>query len=108
MTPRDDVDLAEAFEVLLALEARMHREEVEQLREALASSRHIGIAIGVVMSQEGLDRHEAFDLLVRASRNGNRKLRDVAADVERSGRLTIEPGRSHPAHAGRRHGTLAP
>jgi AmiR/NasT family two-component response regulator len=87
--PDENIDLDDALEVLLALEARMHHEEVEQLREALASSRQIGVAIGVVMCQEGLDRDDAFSLLVRASRNSNRKLRDVAASVEASGRLPL-------------------
>ena len=98
MPNENDIELHEVFEVLLAMEARMHREEVEQLRTALLSARQIGVALGIVMSHEDLGRDDAFAVLVRESRRSNRKLRDVAADVEQSGR----PPLAREPRAGRR------
>lgn len=63
------------------------RHEVEQLRSALQSNRTIGVAIGVLMATRHVDRDTAFAMLRTASQRRNRKLRDVAADVEFAGRI---------------------
>lgn len=58
--------------------------EVEQLREALETRTMIGQATGLLMAQDGLSSEEAFQKLVKVSRNANIKLRDLAqryADV---------------------------
>lgn len=83
----DDGDLVEVFQDIIALEAREHREDVENMRRALASSRCIGMAIGILMRGHGLPQDQAWELLRAASRNSNRKLRDVAEDVVLSGDL---------------------
>ena len=54
---------------------------VSHLRSALDSNRLIGIAIGVLVGSNGLSPEQAFAVLVRTSQNGNRKLREVAADI---------------------------
>lgn len=59
-------------------------EEVEQLRAALISNRRISMAIGILMRDQRIDEHQAFDYLRRTSQNANRKLRDVAEDVIRA------------------------
>lgn len=65
--------------------------QVEELNTALGSRKIIGQALGIVMERFGLDEHRAFQFLIRVSRNGNVKLRDVArrivADRNAQGRV---------------------
>jgi AmiR/NasT family two-component response regulator len=61
--------------------------EVTQLKVARDSNRRIGMAMGIVMSQQQVDETVAFDMLRRISQNTNRKLRDVAEDVIRTRRI---------------------
>jgi signal transduction histidine kinase/DNA-binding response OmpR family regulator len=63
----------------------------EHLRVGLDSSRTIGTAIGILMSSYQLTADAGFRLLVAASQNTNRKLRDIAADVATTGRLPVRP-----------------
>ncbi len=65
------------------------RERATNLEHALETSREIGIAIGVLMSQHMITRGQAFDLLRIASQAGNRKLADLARDVAETGSLTL-------------------
>jgi hypothetical protein len=60
---------------------------IANLRTALATSREIGAATGILMATRKLDQDAAFALLVRASQVTNRKVRDVAADVALTGTL---------------------
>jgi ANTAR domain len=53
----------------------------QDLRQALASRKEIGTAIGIVMERYALDEDRAFDYLVRVSRTSNVKLRRVAAGI---------------------------
>ena len=55
------------------------------LQIALASNRRIGVAIGVLMSQQRITETAAFDLLREASQRTHRKLRDIAEDVVLTG-----------------------
>lgn len=87
MRERDDVDLVEALEALIALEAHQHHREVAQLKRALQTSRCIGMAVGVLMGVRRIAEDDAWELLRKASRNGNRKVRDLAEDVVRLGDL---------------------
>ena len=63
----------------------------EQIRAALDSSRIIGTAVGIVMASYRLTAHQGFQLLVTASQNNNRKLRDIAALVASTGELPFRP-----------------
>jgi len=63
----------------------------EQLRAGLDSNRIIGTAIGILMTNHRLTAATAFQLLVAASQHSNRKLRDIAADITSTGRLTLRP-----------------
>lgn len=67
--------LANAFKLLDIAETN------EQLTEALASREIIGEAKGILMERGGCDRHQAFDILRRASQRENRKLRELAEEV---------------------------
>lgn len=50
----------------------------QNLRAALESRESISIAVGVLMANQKISRHQAFDILRRASQRMNVKLRDVA------------------------------
>jgi hypothetical protein len=73
--------------LLLAHRAAALRLERDNLRVALETNRSISAAVGVLMALQQLAYEEAFDLLVSTSQNSNRKLRDVAEDVVRTGAL---------------------
>jgi hypothetical protein len=64
----------------------------QDLRQALASRKEIGTAIGIVMERYQMGEDRAFDYLVRVSRNSNVKLREVA------GSIVAAADRAHGAH----------
>ncbi|MGO4598924.1 ANTAR domain-containing protein [Terrabacter sp. 2RAF25] len=64
-----------------------HADQAAHLKEALASNRRIGMAIGILMNVHKVDEDEAFALLRATSQNLNLKLRTVADDVARTGTL---------------------
>jgi GAF domain-containing protein len=80
-----------ATHAAIALSGVRRLSDAEHLRIALASNREIAVAIGVLMSRYALAEQEAFDLLRMASQHSHRKLRDVAADVARTGTLDLPP-----------------
>ncbi len=55
---------------------------VGQLRQALQTNRTIGTAVGIVMTRYELDLGRAFQVLVRSSQQSNRKLHDIATEVD--------------------------
>ena len=94
MTDTRDADLAvEQFvseqDLLVECrgELRTVTAELDHLRTALVSARRIGAAIGILMGQQHLSDDDAFALLSDASQRTNRKLRDVADHVRRTGTL---------------------
>jgi ANTAR domain len=88
-----EIGLLLATHGALAIAAERHRNRAVNLERALESSRVIGIAVGVLMSQHKVSPPQAFDLLRIASQNSNRKLRDVASDVACTGTLPAAGGR---------------
>ncbi|WP_260439834.1 GAF and ANTAR domain-containing protein [Humibacillus xanthopallidus] len=91
----DDGDLAEgllltthAAQVVAA--AQLHDRSLN-LERALATSRDIGVAIGVLMGVHKLGRTEAFNLLKIASQNTNQKLHRVALGVIETGTVDVIP-----------------
>ncbi|WP_432547851.1 GAF and ANTAR domain-containing protein [Kineococcus sp. SYSU DK004] len=76
-----------ADQAALATAVVVHRVRARNLEEALVSNRDIGAAVGVLMAMERTTRDEALARLRRASQDGNRKLRDVAAQVLDTGVL---------------------
>lgn len=73
----------------LALEHTLREADARNFQTALSSSRQIGTATGILMAQRRITSDEAFALLRRASQHLNRKLRDVAEEVERTGDLPV-------------------
>lgn len=71
----------------------LFEQQVEHLKIALSTNRDIGMAIGVLMASHKLTSDQAFNLLRVASRNSNRKLADIAADVVQTGTLDVQPAR---------------
>lgn len=61
-----------------------------ELTNALNTSRQIGTAIGILMNVHDISSEEAFERLTISSQELNRKLRDVADDVTRTGTLPAE------------------
>jgi hypothetical protein len=59
----------------------------EQLLAAVDTRDLIGQAKGILMERHRISADQAFGVLVRASQRCNRKLRDVAEDLARSGEL---------------------
>lgn len=84
-----DVGVAAIFApfAAVALQSQVNRRHAEQLEAALASSRQIGTAIGILMARELVTSDEAFAQLRDASQHLNRKLRDIAAIVAETGEL---------------------
>ena len=84
-----DIGVASMFGpfAALAVQSRLHQQDVENLHAALTSSRQIGTAIGILMAREFVTSERAFELLREASQHLNRKLRDIAAEVEVTGEL---------------------
>lgn len=74
--------LLEALERLDAAESR-----ALQLETALAHSRDIGAAIGILMALRRVTREQAFDVLRRASMARNVKLHVLALEVVETGAL---------------------
>ena len=61
--------------------------EVEHLKTALVSARHIGVAIGVLMTSQNVTYDVAFRALSAASQAENVKLRALAERVISTGTL---------------------
>lgn len=66
---------------------RSSSERAVHLDQALASSRSIGTAVGVLMATYRVSEERAFELLSEASQRLNRKLRELAVDVSDTGEL---------------------
>lgn len=77
----------------LSVQAAVHDRDAANFKTALSSSRQIGTAIGILMARQGITAEQAFDQLRVASNHLNRRLRDLAAEVEYTGKL---PGRAGP------------
>ncbi|MDT5319355.1 MAG: hypothetical protein QOD88_1877 [Mycobacterium sp.] len=65
----------------VAINAIAQGEDVSTLRRGLLSNREIGKAVGMLMMLNGVDEHEAFDVLRRYSQDLNIKLAEVARTV---------------------------
>ena len=66
-------------------------EQVDQLKEAMATRNVIGQAQGILMERNKFTAGQAFDRLRTASMNLNRKLRDVANDLAETGEEVLTP-----------------
>jgi AmiR/NasT family two-component response regulator len=65
-------------------------DHAQHLEIALASSRQIGTAMGILMERHRLTEEQAFDQLRGMSSRRNVKLRDIATEIVCSG--DVDPG----------------
>lgn len=72
--PQQDIDDLATLAKLLHQRLADAETTIEQLQTALATSRHIGIAVGIIMTRHTVSEQEAFLMLVRASQNSHRTL----------------------------------
>jgi hypothetical protein len=96
------VDIDKELITELLTEGVVQREHADQLKEALASSRKIGAAIGIVMANRRITDEQAFEVLRRASQLANRKIRVLADDIVRTGDVSELPGASPCDHGPQR------
>jgi GAF domain-containing protein len=84
-----DIGVASIFApyAALAVEQTLREQDAANFHQALSSSRQIGTAIGIIMARKLVTSDEAFDILRQASQDLNRKLRDLAAEVQETGAL---------------------
>lgn len=93
----------------IGLTAIEQRYRADHLERALASSRQIGAAMGILMARQRITEEQAFDSLRTASQHNHRKLREVAEEVLLTGELPKTPvpsratdgGAARPAATGR-------
>lgn len=78
IVPSIEVALARASEV------RDLRKTAEQLNKALASSREISTAVGLLMMHDHLSCDQAFELLRGRARSQQRTVRELAAELVNS------------------------
>jgi hypothetical protein len=76
-----------AAHAAVAMQAAGQQERADHLDDALATSREIGIAMGILMDRSRINQQQAFQVLCRTSQHLNRKLRDVAAELVETGQL---------------------
>lgn len=69
----------------LQAEGIINREHAANLEVALKTSRRIGAALGILMADRKVSEDDAFQILRKASMDGNRKLRDLAEDILTTG-----------------------
>ena len=81
--PLDIAQILPAVETALsrAAEIRKLRDKEGQLTTALAGSREVSMAVGLLMERHHLGRDEAFEALRSRARAGRRALSDVAREV---------------------------
>lgn len=72
-------------ELARALENAEHK--VANLQQALATSRVIGTAVGILVERHKVTADAAFDMLVASSQHHNRKVREIADTLVFSGQL---------------------
>ena len=75
--------LAETAAIVFANAESLHEKAqlADQLRTALETRDVIGMAKGVIMERETVDRKQAFEMLVRLSQTQNKKLREIAEQL---------------------------
>lgn len=81
--PLDIQQIVPSIEAALARarELRRLRESEAQLTTALAGSREVSMAVGLLMMRDRLDREQAFELLRSHSRSRRRPIADVAKEL---------------------------
>lgn len=85
------LEVDEAMLADLQSNGLLSQEQARHLEEALRSSRVIGAAMGIIMANRQVDETDAFQVLSKCSQNTNRKLRDLAEEIVRTGDVSGLP-----------------
>lgn len=93
---RSQADTDHAIIEAMAGQGVLDRAEIANLEEALATSRRIGAAMGILMATYRVTEQAAFVMLRSVSQNTHRKLRDIADDVLYAGTLDTSPSTTDP------------
>jgi putative methionine-R-sulfoxide reductase with GAF domain len=105
-----DVALGEEVASWLALAvgnaeaAARTEEDLAHMRKAMMSRAVIEQAKGILIERYKITDDQAFTILTHASQQTNTKLRDVAADLVRTGALAVEVNRGRPTKPDRPYG----
>lgn len=75
----------------LAIQRDLHEQDVTNLRRAMVSGQQIGRAVGIMMTRLLIDADEAMGILRRASQHQNRKLSELAEEIELTGVVPEDP-----------------
>lgn len=81
------LDIHDELIAELQAEGFLSREQAENMKAALESSRLIGAAVGIIMAFHGVSETNAWELLRKASMDSNQKVRFLAEDIVRTGRF---------------------
>jgi len=79
----DASEMIDTLQTLLSIE----RERADALKEAVKAARRTGIAVGMVMAQNGIDDDEAFSRLHAASSGVHAQLQEIVEAVIAGRRL---------------------
>jgi GAF domain-containing protein len=71
--------------------ALQYAQEIENLRDAVATRQLVGQAVGIAMERYELSDERAFAFLARLCRHTELPLRDVASGIVEAGRARAEP-----------------
>lgn len=98
------IQVAEVFadHATIALAKAAEFDQAQQMAAALASSRVIGNAVGILMATYRVDQQQGFDLLRQVSNHTNRRLIAVAEEVTVTGALPDEVSARKMVHDPRR------
>ncbi|MEX5258595.1 ANTAR domain-containing protein, partial [Kocuria arenosa] len=83
----------------LAVSAQLHRQRAQHLEQALASSREMSTAVGVLMARYRLTRSQAMELVRDAAQESARPMAEIAAEIVDTEVLRVPPmPTATPAH----------
>jgi hypothetical protein len=82
-------DLDRDILATLQIDEELTRKHVDQLEQALRTSRVIGAAIGMVMNSRQVSQDEALTVLKEASSRSNVKLSALCAEMLQKGTATV-------------------
>ena len=83
-----EADLSHAV-ALLELQLARERALIDDLKRAVHVARSIGVAIGLVMAEQGTTLDNAFTMLHAAGQRTSRNIGDMAQAVIAAGRLPV-------------------
>jgi hypothetical protein len=75
----------------LAVSAQVHRQRAQHLEQALASTREVSTAVGVLMARYRLTRLQSLEMMRAAAQDSARPMAEIAAEIITSEVLRLPP-----------------